>query len=181
LIVKRSTRRVDRNRRRWFARRQGRPTTADQPSATRTLLPVSSHRIEQRGRLRQEPALADATVVVRGGRDTLDKIRAHALRTARAWALDGEPLLGVSVFAVLDLPLDALLRDRFATFRTVYLPEVADLVGQGFELLPTGLRPHFTVRVRTVEDDELHRLVAALGPQRDNPAYGTRTIWGTEV
>jgi hypothetical protein len=46
----------------------------------------------------------DATIVVRGGSDTLDKLRRHAERTARAWSLDGQPLFGISVFAVLDMP-----------------------------------------------------------------------------
>ena len=89
-------------------------------------------------------------------------------------------MLGISVFAVLDLPLDVLLRERFATFRTVYLPTVADLVGRGFGLLPTGLRPHFTVRLQTVDDDELQRLLEALGPLQDNPAYGSSPIWREE-
>jgi hypothetical protein len=141
---------------------------------------MNGERIEQRAQLRAEEAPADATVVVRGGRDTLDKIRVHAVRTARAWSLDGEPLLGISVFAVLDVPLDTLLRERFATFRTVYLPTVSDLVAHGFALLPTGRRPHFTVRLRTADDTELQALLEALGPRRDNPAYGTSTIWREE-
>ncbi len=96
-----------------------------------------SQRIEQRPLLRAEPLPADVTVVVRGGRDTADKLLSHAPRTARAWSLDAHPLPGISVFAVLDLPVDILLRERFATFRTVYLPTVAGLLGAGFELLPT--------------------------------------------
>ena len=35
---------------------------------------------------------------------------AASKRTARAWSLDGQPLLGISVLAVLDMPLDELLR-----------------------------------------------------------------------
>jgi hypothetical protein len=41
------------------------------------------------------------------------------VRTARAWSLDGQPLLAISVFAVLDEPLADLLGRSFATFRTV--------------------------------------------------------------
>ncbi len=103
-----------------------------------------AERIEQRPRLRADSLPAAATVVVRGGPDTVDKLRKHALRTARAWTLDGVPLLGISVFAVLDEPLDRLLQRRFASFRTIYLPTVAQLTEAGFELLPTGLRPHLT-------------------------------------
>jgi len=52
--------------------------------------------------LRSELPLAETTVVVRGGRDTVNKLRGHAERPARAWSLAGIPLLGISVFAVLD-------------------------------------------------------------------------------
>jgi hypothetical protein len=48
--------------------------------------------------LRAEEPPAGTTVVVRGGRDTPDKLRSHVQRTARAWSLDGQPLLGISVF-----------------------------------------------------------------------------------
>lgn len=132
--------------------------------------------IEQRERLRRESLPADTAVVVRGGRDSIDKLRRHALRTARAWALDGLPLLGVSVFAVLEEDLDTLLRARFATFRAVHLSSVSRVREAGFELLPTGLRPHFTLRLHDAEDGELQRLVAVLGLARDNPGYGS---WST--
>ena len=82
---------------------------------------VPVKRIEQRTRLRNEQTPVAATLLVRGGPDTADKLRRHAERTARAWALDGHPLLGISVFAVLDMPLDDLLRRRFNSFRTIYV------------------------------------------------------------
>jgi len=66
---------------------------------------MTGSRIEQRALLRAERVPEGATIVVRGGSDTRDKLRRHAERTARAWSLDGRPLLGVSVFAVLDVPL----------------------------------------------------------------------------
>ena len=139
-----------------------------------------SQRIEQRVLLRAEQLPADATVVVRGGRDTADKLLSHARRTARAWSLDGHPLLGISVFAVLDRTLDVLLSERFSTFRTVYLPTVEGLVAAGFELFPTGRRPHFTVRLRTADEPEVAWLLVALGPASDNPAYGQTSIWPKE-
>jgi hypothetical protein len=128
-------------------------------------------RIEQRALLRDEQAPADATIVVRGGNDTRAKLRHHAERTARAWSLDGQPMLGISVFAVLDMPLGELLRQRFANFRSIYLLTVAGLGGYEFELLATGQRPHFTIRLRQASDDELDRLLAALGDARPNPEY----------
>lgn len=98
--------------------------------------------------MRAEPPLSETTVLVRGGPDTRDKLGRHAHRTARAWSLNGQPLLGISVFAILDIPLDDLLAARFATYRVIHLPTAAALLGRGFELLPTGLRPHYTIRLR---------------------------------
>ena len=132
---------------------------------------MPGERIEQRQRLRAEQPPAATTLVIRGGRDTADKLRSHVQRTARAWSLDGQPLLGISVFAVLDEPLDDLLRRRFTTFRTIYLPTVGQLAEHGFELLPTAQRPHFTVRLRRADDQELGQLLNALGAPQPNPAY----------
>lgn len=141
---------------------------------------MADERIEQRQRLRAEQPPAAVTVVVRGGPDTVEKLRRHALRTARAWSLDGLPLLGVSVFAVLDVPLEELLRRRFASFRTIYLLTAGQLGESGFDLLPTGLRPHFTVRLRRADDHELGQLVTALGPAQANPQYARSAIWRGE-
>ena len=111
----------------------------------------------------------------------MDKLRRHALRTARAWALDGQPLFGISVFAVVDRPLEVLLRERFASFRTVHMTTVARLRAAGFELLATGLRPHFTIGLRGADEDELRELLAVLGPARDNAHYGQSATWREEV
>jgi hypothetical protein len=95
-----------------------------------SLAGMSGGRIEQRALLRSEQPPSDTTLVVRGGRDTVDKLRGHAERTARAWSLDGQPLLGISVFAVLGMPLEVLLRRRSASFRTIYLPTADELDDQ---------------------------------------------------
>jgi len=141
---------------------------------------VLGERIEQRPRLRAEQPPAATTLVIRGGRDTPDKLRSHAQRTARAWSLDGQPLLGISVFAVLDMPLGDLLRRRFTTFRTIYLATVGQLAEHGFELLPTALRPHLTVRLHRADDQELGQLLEALGPPQPNPQYARSTTWREE-
>ena len=141
---------------------------------------MAGDRIEQRLRLRAEPPLSEATVLVRGGPDTRDKLARHAHRTARAWSLDGQPLLGISVFAVLDIPLDELLSARFATYRTIHMPTAARLLDRGFELLPTGLRPHYTIRLRQGDNAELGELLAALGPPVANLQYARSTIWREE-
>jgi hypothetical protein len=120
------------------------------------------------------------TIVVRGGRDTAEKLRRHAQRTARAWSLDGRPLLGISVFAVLGMSLEELLERRFTSFRTIYLPTAGRLSESGFELLATGQRPHYTVRLRSADGPELGKLLAALGPVTANPRYGSSGLWPEE-
>ena len=64
------------------------------------------------------------------------------------------------------MPLEDLLRQRFANFRAIYLPTAARLAGHGFELLPTGQRPHFTIRLRRASDAELDRLLDCGGVVR---------------
>jgi len=124
--------------------------------------------IEQRPLLRREAIPDDAVFVVRGGRDTPAKLRQHAERTARAWSLDGSPLYGISAFAVLDGTLNELLSSRFSTFRTVHLTS-AGAVRAEFELLPTGRRPHFTIRLAATD---IGRLLAVLGEPRENEWHG---------
>jgi hypothetical protein len=156
------------------------PTRRQNRGAVGSLARVQAGRIEQCGLLRAEQPPPDTTIVVRGGRDTLDKLRGHAQRTARAWALDGQPLFGISVFAVLGIALEELLARRFASFRTIYLPTAGQLREHGFELLATGQRPHYTVRLRRADDPELEKLLAALGAARPNPQYGRSSIWREE-
>jgi hypothetical protein len=137
-------------------------------------------KLEQRGLLRVELPPPDTTIVVRGGRDTVGKLASHAQRTARAWVLDGQPLLGISVFGVLGISLEELLARRFASFRTIYLPTAGQLGGGGFELLATGRLPHFTVRLGSADRPELEKLLAVLGPGRPNPLYGSTSSWREE-
>lgn len=128
--------------------------------------------IEQRGRLRPGEPPADAIVVVRGGRDTIEKLRTHAQRTARAWSLDGAPLYGISVFIAEGRSVTELLRSRFANFRTVHLTTVGR-IREHFALLSTGRSPHYTIQLASATDDELARLLLLLGPAQHNEQYGS--------
>jgi hypothetical protein len=124
---------------------------------------------ELRPLLRAEEPPAGTALVARGGPGTIERLRADAQRTARRFCVDGQPLLGLSVFVVLDVPLGELLRTRLYRFRTIHLP-TADRF-QGLQLLPTFRRPHFNVRLQRADDDELSDLLAALGPPQVNPLY----------
>ena len=124
--------------------------------------------------LRVEEPPAATVFLARGGPDSIASLRSAAHRTARRFCLDGEPLLGVSVAAALDVPLDELVsRAPLLRFEHVYAPTVALL--EDFQLLPTFGRPHFTVRLERADDPELRGLLAALGPLQVNPGYAKRT------
>ena len=69
---------------------------------------------------------------------------------------------------------------RFTSFRTIYVPAVGQLAESRFELLPTGQRPHFTVRLRDADAPELDRLLKALGAAQPNPQYARGMIWREE-
>jgi len=132
-------------------------------------------RQELRPHLRGEAVPDDSVVVVRGGPTSIEKLEAHAARTQGVYVLDGQPLLGVSVFCALDdigpASLDGLLQ-RFAPYRVVHLPLAGHLREVGFELLASFHRPHFTVKLRAL--DELPRLLNALGKTEPNPYHGRR-------
>ena len=81
-------------------------------------------------------------------------------------------MLGVSVFAVLDMPLEELLRQRFANFRSVYLLTVAGLAGVGSLLDGPA---HFTIRLLRASDTKL-RLLTALGDPGPIPYAKSRDL-----
>jgi hypothetical protein len=127
-----------------------------------------------RDHVRAEAPAAEASLVVRGGPDTADKLRRHAERVRRAFVLDGAEVLGISVFCALDdvgpASLDAILGQKLGTYRWVHVVRVSDVVAGGFELLPTFERPHFTLVLpgRT----GLDQLLDTLGREQENPRYG---------
>ena len=131
--------------------------------------------IEQRPLLRAEAIPGDAMVVVRGGPNSVSKLQQHAQRTARFWDLDGEPLFGVSVFCAFDdigpASLERIL-ESMNTYPIVHLCTAGALQNAGFALLPTGTRPHLTVRTRDDSLDEMELLLAVFGLPRENGRRG---------
>ncbi len=130
-------------------------------------------REELRPYLRAEPSPPPATLLLRGGRDDVALIAAHARRTHRLYCLDGSPLWGISLFAALDssgpASRDGLLAGRLASYEQVHVASAAALLTAGFDLLPSFRRPHFTVRLAGGSRAEAERLLAALGPSEENP------------
>jgi hypothetical protein len=130
-----------------------------------------------RGFVRAESLSDKTTILVRGGSDTATKLRAHAGRVRRAFVLDGEAVLGISVFAALDdigpASLDGTLSGKLPTYRVVHLVSAGRLAGAGFEVLPTFGRPHMTLLLRSV--DRVETLLEVLGPAQTNPRYGEMT------
>lgn len=130
---------------------------------------------ELRPYVRHDVPPNDTTVVVRGGPDTADKLARHAVRTNRAYQLDGQPFWGVSVFLALDelgdASLDGLLSGRLRTYRVVHTPTLEQVRAAGFEVLPTFRPPHFTLVVPDATPTTFERLLSALGPGVPNPYH----------
>lgn len=132
-----------------------------------------NHREELRLHLREEPLPEKDSLILRGGPDSASLIRTHARRTHRLYCLDGQPLWGISVFAALDpagpSSRDGLLAGRLATYEQVHIVVMSTLTAEGFGLLPTFRRPHYTLRLTSNALDEAERLLRLLGQPQANP------------
>ena len=135
---------------------------------------MSDDREELRRRVRDELPPRTASVVLRGGPDTVSLIRAHARRLNRLYTLDGGPVFGVSVFVALgDLgPASerAILSKKLHSYPTMYRTTVGSLLDAGFHLLPTFADPHYTVLIPNL--DTVAALAAAFGEMVRNPYAG---------
>jgi len=132
----------------------------------------SDGREDLRDRVRSgENPPAGATVVIRGGPDTPSLLRTHARRLQRLYELDGEPVLGISVFVALDdlgPPSESgILSGKLRSYPSIYRSTVGTLAGAGFVLLPTFARPHHPVVLYDL--DAIGALAAALGSLISNP------------
>lgn len=103
--------------------------------------------------VRAEPPPRGATILARGGPDSLEKLTGHAERLRRRYMRDGDPVLGVSVFAAWDdigpasldrigpASLDGISSGKLATYRVVHLAALHVLATTGFTVPPTFGRP----------------------------------------
>ena len=122
----------------------------------------------------EEPPPPTASVVIRGGPDTPSLLQTHAKRLQRLYELDGKPVLGISVFVVLDDVGPAsergILAGKLRSYPSMYRSTVGRLTDAGFVLLPTFTRPHFTIVLPALET--VTDLAPALGPLLANPYAG---------
>lgn len=137
--------------------------------------PGADSREELRDRIREDVAPPDESqVVLRGGPDTGSLIRAHARRVNRLYVLDSGEVWAISVFVALDEvgtgSTKAILQTKLRSYSHVYMPTAGGLRQAGFELLATFARPHFSVRMPSL--DAAQDLFDALGELRLNPYAG---------
>jgi hypothetical protein len=126
-----------------------------------------------RDSIRDEHIPADC-VLLRGGPDSTAKLRRHIERMHRAFVFDGDPVLGVSMFAALDLvgidSRDGILSLRLSTYRLVHFVSAGSITAIGLAVVPTFHRPHVTVLLRSTDD--VAALLDVLGPPQVNDKYG---------
>lgn len=136
---------------------------------------MTDDREELRHRVRDELPPRSASVVLRGGPDTLSLLRSHARRLNRLYVLDGAPVFGVSVFVasgdIGPTSERTILSKKLHSYPTIYRATVGRLIDAGLDLLPTFAAPHFTVVIPSL--DAVDALAAAFGDLVRNPYAGT--------
>ncbi|MGH3616106.1 MAG: hypothetical protein ACRDRK_26640 [Pseudonocardia sp.] len=70
--------------------------------------------------------------------------------------------------------LPDLLTGRLGTYLLVHRAPARKLVDAGFGQLPTASRPHFTIVMPGADPFVAARLLALLGPPRENPHHPSR-------
>ena len=108
--------------------------------------------------------------VLRGGPDTVSLLKTHATRMHRAFVLDGAPIFGISVFVALDdlgpASERGILSDQLGTYSSIHICTVGELLSNGFDLVPTFARPHYSILLPS--PDDVARLAVTLGRSRVN-------------
>jgi hypothetical protein len=135
---------------------------------------MTDDREELRLQVREEMPPRNASVVLRGGPDTVSLLRSHARRLNRLYSLDGAPVFGVSVFVAYgDIgPMSerTILSKKLHSYPTIYRTTVGDLLDADFHVLPTFAAPHYTLLVPNL--GAVAELAAAFGNLIQNPYAG---------
>lgn len=115
--------------------------------------------------LRAEQPPDDPTVVLRAGVMDVDNMRRAAQR-----AFDIYAVFGISVEGVLDVTVqEACRNERIVGYRHVRLSSFGRVLSEGFALLATFDRPHFTLVLPDASELTLARLDRAFDAPIPNP------------
>jgi hypothetical protein len=86
-----------------------------------------------------------ACLLLRGGPESVVKLRRHIERMRRAFLLDGNAVLGISMFAALDVmgidSREGILSARLSTYRLVHFVSAGDITATGFTAIPPSVGP----------------------------------------
>ncbi|MGB3733422.1 MAG: hypothetical protein WA964_00595 [Ilumatobacter sp.] len=123
--------------------------------------------------LRNDPAPTGLVVVRLGARTTEDSLLLRSVEQCR----DRWGIWGFSVFEVPDGDYDQLARLRpiVAERRQLLVADAAELVDDGFPLLPTLDAPHWTVVLADATSAQFSRVRAHFEGPIDNPSYRARS------
>lgn len=107
--------------------------------------------------------------MVRAGTNGVSDV---VLRRTATDSYDDHGYYGVSLFATLDLDVDALCRSipQIANYSVIRTSTAGALREAGFALLATSRRPHFDAVLPDLSDSTLERFASCFGPPRPNPA-----------
>ncbi len=120
--------------------------------------------------VRHEDPSNDATLVIRAGPLTVQKLVEHARRQQRDYSYRGEPMASVSVAATIgDWTLERILRERLWSRSTYATTTVAAVRQAGFELLPTHRVPHYDILLPAATTEHAGTLLALFGAGQSNP------------
>jgi hypothetical protein len=121
-------------------------------------------------------ALPDAAVVVvRGGPIAAQKVAEHAQRQQALFTFRGLPMVAISVdLTVGGWTLDRILAERMHTRRRYATVTAGALRAAGYELVPTGREPHYSLILPGSSHADAAALVALFGPTLQNPYRARR-------
>lgn len=118
----------------------------------------------------------DAQLVIRGWPLTIEGLMRNADATRRRYSLGGEPFVAVSAEVTIDgwSVDDILAGPRLRTRRSYAAATVGDVLGAGFDLLPTFATPNYSVALGFYTERQAELLIEVLGLVRLNPHHVRR-------
>jgi len=113
--------------------------------------------------------------VVRGGPIAAQKVAEHAQRQEALFTFRGQPMVAISVdLTVEGWTVDRILAERMQTRSSYASAMVGVLRAAGYELVPIGRAPHYSLILPGTSDAEAAALLALLGPTLQNPYRARR-------